>query len=42
MSVPLKPGIYQVRVAARDERSGVLGSASQWVVIPDLSTGSSL
>ena len=35
---PLKPGIYQVRVAARDERSGVLGSASQWVVIPDLST----
>lgn len=35
---PLKPGIYQVRVAARDERSGVLGSAAQWVVIPDLST----
>jgi VWFA-related protein len=34
---PLKPGIYQVRVAARDERSGTLGSASQWVVIPDLS-----
>ena len=34
---PLKPGIYQVRVAARDERSGVLGSASQWVIIPDLS-----
>jgi VWFA-related protein len=35
---PLKPGIYQVRVAARDERSGVLGSVAQWVVIPDLST----
>lgn len=35
---PLKPGIYQVRVAAHDERSGVLGSASQWVIIPDLST----
>lgn len=35
---PLKPGLDQVRVAARDERSGVLGSASQWVVIPDLST----
>lgn len=34
---PLKPGIYQVRVAARDERSGALGSAAQWVVIPDLS-----
>ena len=35
---PLKPGIYQVRVAARDERSGVMGTASQWVVVPDLST----
>jgi VWFA-related protein len=34
---PLKPGIYQVRVAARDERSGIMGSAAQWVVIPDLS-----
>lgn len=35
---PLKPGIYQVRVAARDGRSGIVGSASQWIVIPDLST----
>ena len=35
---PLKPGIYQVRVAARDARSGILGSAMEWVVIPDLST----
>ncbi|HEX7315948.1 MAG TPA: VWA domain-containing protein [Pyrinomonadaceae bacterium] len=35
---PLKPGLYQVRVAARDERSQLLGSAAQWVVIPDLST----
>jgi hypothetical protein len=35
---PLTPGIYQVRVAARDERSGRVGSAMQWVVIPDLST----
>ncbi len=34
---PLEPGIYQVRVAARDERSGVVGSAVQWIVIPDLS-----
>ncbi|HKO61984.1 MAG TPA: VWA domain-containing protein [Pyrinomonadaceae bacterium] len=34
---PLKPGIYQVRVAARDGRSGVVGSAMQWIVIPDLS-----
>ncbi len=34
---PLKPGIYQVRVAARDDRSGLVGSAMQWAVIPDLS-----
>ena len=33
---PLGPGIYQVRVAARDERSGHVGSGSQWIVIPDL------
>lgn len=35
---PLKPGIYQVRVAARDDRSGTVGSAHEWIVIPDLST----
>jgi VWFA-related protein len=33
---PLGPGIYQVRVAARDEESGRVGSAIQWIVIPDL------
>ncbi|HJP90573.1 MAG TPA: VWA domain-containing protein [Pyrinomonadaceae bacterium] len=33
---PLPPGIYQFRVAARDERSGHVGSAMQWIVIPDL------
>lgn len=33
---PLAPGIYQFRVAARDEKSGRVGSAIQWVVIPDL------
>jgi VWFA-related protein len=33
---PLTPGIYQFRVAARDERSGRVGSAIQWIVIPDL------
>jgi len=33
---PLAPGIYQVRVAARDERSGRVGSAIQWIAIPDL------
>lgn len=34
---PLAPGIYQVRVAVRDEKSGRVGSAMQWIVIPDLS-----
>jgi VWFA-related protein len=35
---PLTPGIYQVRVAARDESSGNVGSALQWIVIPDLAS----
>ena len=35
--IPLKPGIYQVRVAARDDKSGRVGSAAQWIEIPDLS-----
>lgn len=34
----LKPGIYQVRAAARDDTSGLVGSAMQWIVIPDVST----
>ncbi len=34
--VPLKPGLYQVRVAARDDKSGRVGSASRWIEIPDL------
>jgi hypothetical protein len=33
----LKPGLYQVRVATRDVKSGRLGSAVGWVDIPDLS-----
>lgn len=33
---PLKPGIYQVRVAARDDQSGRVGSNMQWIEIPDL------
>ena len=33
---PLAPGIYQVRVAVRDEKSGRVGSAMEWIVIPDL------
>jgi VWFA-related protein len=34
--VKLAPGLYQVRVAARDTKSGRIGSASRWVEIPDL------
>lgn len=37
--VYLGPGLYQVRVAARDEKSGRTGSAHGWVEIPDLSAG---
>jgi hypothetical protein len=36
--LPLKPGIYQVRVAARDDKSGRVGSAAQWIEIPDLAS----
>lgn len=36
--LPLKPGIYQIRVAARDEKSGSVGSSAQWIEIPDLSS----
>jgi VWFA-related protein len=32
----LTPGLYQVRVAARDEKSGRVGSAHAWIEIPDL------
>ena len=35
---PMAPGIYQVRIAARDDKSGRVGSAMQWIVIPDLAT----
>lgn len=35
--VPLKPGLYQVRIASRDTRSGQVGSAQQWIEIPVLS-----
>jgi VWFA-related protein len=32
----IAPGLYQVRVAARDEKSGRIGSAHSWVNVPDL------
>ena len=35
--VPMTPGLYQVRVAARDTKNGQVGTAQQWVQIPDLS-----
>lgn len=34
----LKPGLYHIRVAARDPKSGRLGSAHDWIDIPDLKT----
>ena len=34
---PLTPGFYLVKVAARDERGRQMGTASQWVEMPDLS-----
>ena len=34
--LPLPPGLYQVRVAAHDINSGQMGSAQQWIEIPDL------
>jgi len=37
LSTPLKPGLYQVRVTSRDQRSGVTGAADGWVEIPQAS-----
>ncbi|MDT5122886.1 MAG: hypothetical protein QOC96_2368 [Acidobacteriota bacterium] len=34
----LAPGLYQVRVAARDSKSGRTGSAMQWIAIPDITS----
>jgi VWFA-related protein len=37
MAVPLKkPGAYQLRVAVRDAATGKVGSASQFIEVPDL------
>lgn len=33
----LTPGLYQVRVAVRDDKSGRIGSTNSWISIPDLS-----
>jgi VWFA-related protein len=37
--LPLAPGLYQVRVAARDINSGRVGSAQQWIEVPNLALG---
>jgi VWFA-related protein len=37
--LPVKPGIYQVRIATREPRSGRTGSATQWIEIPDIGKG---
>jgi VWFA-related protein len=34
-SVAVRPGLLQARLAARDDGNGLLGSASQWVEVPD-------
>jgi VWFA-related protein len=34
----LKPGLYQVRVASREGKSGRSGSAVQWIEVPNLAT----
>jgi hypothetical protein len=33
----LSPGLYQIRLAARDQKSGKMGTVMQWIEIPDLS-----
>jgi VWFA-related protein len=35
----LKPGLYQVRVAARDRRTGRAGSSAQWLEVQDVKKG---
>ena len=35
----VKPGLYQVRVAARDAQSKRTGSATEWIEVPDLKSG---
>jgi VWFA-related protein len=38
-AVYLGPGLYQIRVVARDEKTGRSGSAHSWIEIPDLASG---
>ena len=41
-SLPLQPGLYQVRAATRDSASGRTGSAMQWIEMPELTKGLSM
>ena len=36
----LAPGLYQIRVAVRDKKGGRIGSASEWISVPNLKDGS--
>jgi VWFA-related protein len=38
-NIYIGPGLYQVRVGARDEKGGRSGSAHGWIEIPDLASG---
>lgn len=33
--LPMTPGLYQIRVAVRERSSGLMGSARQWIEIPE-------
>jgi len=35
--VSLSPGLYQIRVGVRDEKSGKVGTVNEWIEIPNLS-----
>ncbi len=37
--IAMDPGLYQVRVAARDSRSGKIGSAHGWIEVPKAAVG---
>lgn len=37
--MPVKPGLYQVRIASRDAKSKRMGGATEWIEVPDLSKG---
>jgi VWFA-related protein len=35
--ITIPPGLYQVRIGLRDQTSGAIGTAQDWIEIPDLS-----